>query len=54
MTPTKNVKKGTSKKAVLAVEVGGEFERRSGWMERVGEDVHPSFTGIKLSDEKIK
>ena len=47
MTPTKIVKKGKSKKAVLAVGVGGELERRRGWMEHVGEDVHPWFTGVK-------
>jgi hypothetical protein len=45
MTPTKIVKKGKSKKAVSAV--GGELERRRDWMERVGEDVHPLFTGVK-------
>jgi hypothetical protein len=45
MTPTKIVKKGKSKKAELAV--GGELERRHDWMERVGEDVHQSFTGVK-------
>jgi hypothetical protein len=47
MRPTKIVKKGNSKKLCLAVEVGGELERRRGWMERVGEDVHPLFTGVK-------
>ena len=45
MTPTKIVKKGKSKKAVSAV--GGELERRRDWTERVGEDVHPLFTGIE-------
>ena len=45
MTSTKIVKKGKSKKAVSAV--GGELERRRDWTERVGEDVHPSFTGVK-------
>ncbi len=54
MTPTKIVKKGKSKKAVSAVGMGGELERRRGWTERVGEDVHPLFTGVKWSDEKIK
>ena len=47
MTPTKIVKKGKSKKAVSAVGVGGELERRRGWTERVGEDVHPLFMGVK-------
>ena len=45
MTPTKIVKKGKSKKAVSAV--GGELERRRDWTERVGEDIHPSFTGVE-------
>ena len=45
MTPTKIVKKGKSKKAVLAV--GGELERRRNWTERVWEDVHPLFTGVE-------
>ena len=45
MMPTKIVEKGKSKKAVSAV--GGELERRRYWMEPVGEDVHPSFTGVK-------
>ena len=45
MMPTKIVKKGKSKKAVSAV--GGELERRRDWTERVGEDVHPLFTGVK-------
>ena len=52
MTPTKIVKKGKSKKAVSAVGVGGELERRRGLTERVGEDVYPLFMGVKLSDEK--
>jgi len=47
MTPTKIVKKGKSKKAVTAVGVGGELERRRGWTERVGEYVHPLFKGVK-------
>ena len=54
MTPTKIVKKGKSKKAVSAVGVGWELERRRGWTERVGEDVHPLFTGVKSSNKKIK
>jgi hypothetical protein len=45
MTPTKIVKKGKSKKAVSAV--GGELERRRDWTERVGEDVHLSFTRVE-------
>jgi hypothetical protein len=45
MMPTKIVKKGKSKKAVSVV--GGELERRRDWMERVGEDVHQLFTGVK-------
>ena len=44
MMPTIIVKKGTSIKAVSAV--GGELDRRRDWTERVGEDVHPSFTGV--------
>ena len=54
MMPTKIVKKGKSKKAVSAVGVKGELERRHGWTERVGEGVHPLFRGVKLSDKKIK
>jgi hypothetical protein len=46
MTPTKIVKKGKSKKAVSAVGGGGLWRRRD-WMKRVGEDVHPSFMGVK-------
>ena len=47
MMPTKIVKKGKSKKAVLTV--GGELERRRDWKEHVGEDIHPSFRGAEYS-----
>ncbi len=46
------VKKGESKKAVSAVGVGGELERRRGWTERVGEYVHPLFTGSNRATKK--
>ena len=45
MKPSKIVKKGKSKKTVSAV--GEELERKRDWTERVGEDVHPSFMGVK-------
>ena len=31
---------------------GGGVERRHGWTECVGEDVHPLFRGVKSSNKK--